>query len=95
LPKSNKAKEERRATVREERARIHRSVISVFRGARQDADLTQEAAADLLGWSRDVLVNFENDRRDFGVADLILFANRTKMDPAILFARILAHVRGR
>ena len=46
------------------------------------ADLTQEEAADLLCWSRAVLVNFENDRRDFGVADLILFA------------RILAHARG-
>jgi hypothetical protein len=49
----------------------------------------------LVCWSRDVLVNFENDRRAFGVADLILFANKTKMDLAILFARILAHARGR
>jgi DNA-binding XRE family transcriptional regulator len=66
-----------------------------FRGARQDADLTQEDAGDLLGWSPDVVVNFENDKRDFGVADLILFAQKIKMDPVVLLARIVAHVRGK
>jgi DNA-binding XRE family transcriptional regulator len=91
----SRARAEKRATIRSERARIHKSVISVFRGARQDADLTQEDAGDLLGWSRDVVVNFENDKRDFGVADLILFSQKIKMDPVVLLARIVAHVRGK
>jgi DNA-binding XRE family transcriptional regulator len=91
----SRARAEKRATIRSERARIHKSVISVFRGARQDADLTQEDAGDLLGWSRDVVVNFENDKRDFGVADLILFAQKIKMDPVVLLARIVAHARGK
>jgi DNA-binding XRE family transcriptional regulator len=85
LPKSNKAE------IRDERARIHRSVVSVIRGARQDVDLTQEQAAEVLGWSRDVFVNFENDRRDFGVADLILFGKKTKLDPRVLLNRMIEH----
>jgi DNA-binding XRE family transcriptional regulator len=83
----------RRATIRRERDAIHEHVISVFRGARQDADLTQEEAADLVGWSKDVIVNFENNRRDLGVADLILFCEKAAIDPAELFERVLFYRR--
>ena len=93
MPRADNVKS-RRAAIRGERDRIHKSVVSVFRGARQDADLTQERAAELLGWSKDVIVNLENDRRDLGVADLILFADKVKMEPADLFARIIFFVRG-
>jgi DNA-binding XRE family transcriptional regulator len=94
VPKADHVKD-RRATIRRERERIHQSVISVFRGVRQDHDLRQEDVGDLLGLSREVIVNMENDRRDIGVADLILFAEKMKEDPAALVARIVFYMRGK
>jgi transcriptional regulator with XRE-family HTH domain len=81
--------------VRRQRDWIHESVVSVTRGARQDKDLSQTKAAELMGWSKSVMVNLENLRRDLGVADFILLAEKYDLDPQDLFATVLFHLRQR
>ena len=78
-----------------ERDWIHESVVSVVRGARQDRDASQKKVAGMMGWSKSVIVNFENFRRDFGVADFILLAEKYGTDPGDLFASIMFHLRQR
>jgi Helix-turn-helix len=80
---------------RRERDWIHESVVSVTRGARQDKDLSQTKAAELMGWSKSVMVNLENLRRDLGVADFILLAEKYDLDPQDLFATVIFHLRQR
>jgi ribosome-binding protein aMBF1 (putative translation factor) len=94
MPKADDSKR-RDPAVRRERAWIHESVVSVARGARQDRDVSQQALAATLGWSKSVIVNFENLRRDLGVADLIMMAEKLDMDPQDLFASVMFHLRQR
>jgi transcriptional regulator with XRE-family HTH domain len=65
------------------------------RGARQDRDISQQSLARTLGWSKSVVVNFENLRRDIGVADFILMAEKLDMEPEDLFASVMFHLRRR
>ena len=85
----------RNVAIRRERNWIHESVVSVTRGARQDNDISQERLANMLGWSKSVIVNLENLRRDLGVADFILLAETVEMDPRDLFASVMFHLRQR
>lgn len=82
--------------MRRERDQIHESVVSVIRGARQDKDISQKKLAGMMGWSsKSVIVNLENLRREFGVADFILLAEKLEMDPQDLFASVIFHMRQR
>ena len=47
-----------------------------------------------MGWSKSVIVNLENVRRDLGV-DFILLAEKLDMDPQDLFASVMFHLRQR
>ena len=94
VPKADNSTK-RDAAVRRERDWIHESVVSVIRGARQDRDISQEKLASKMGWSKSVIVNLENLRRDFGVADFILLAEMYGMDPEELFASVIFHLRQR
>ena len=86
----------RDARARRERDQIHESVVSVIRGARQDKDISQKKLAGMMGWaSKSVIVNLENLRREFGVADFILLAEKLEMDPQDLFASVIFHMRQR
>ncbi|MFL6603984.1 MAG: helix-turn-helix domain-containing protein [Steroidobacteraceae bacterium] len=81
--------------LRRERDSIHESVVSIARGARQDRDVSQESLARTLGWSKSVIVNFENLRRDLGVADFILMAEKSGIEPEELFASVMFHLRSK
>lgn len=94
MPKADSSTK-RDAAIRRERDWTHESVISVIRGARQDRDISQKKLAAMMGWSKSVIVNLENLRRDFGVADFILLAEKYAMDPQDLFASILFHLSQR
>jgi transcriptional regulator with XRE-family HTH domain len=52
-------------------------------------DVTQAELAERMGWSREVVSNIEQGRRDVTVPDLILMARALDLEPETLFRRIL------
>ena len=51
--------------------------------------MSQEALADKLGVSRDVVANIEAGRRRVEVSDLILIGRALDVDPEVLFRRVM------
>jgi DNA-binding XRE family transcriptional regulator len=82
------AKAKKVATAKQ-RADLDDTVAAVWQATRRDADLSQEQCGDLLGLSRDVIGNIETGRRSASIAELIQFARAIKMDPELLFKRIV------
>ncbi len=61
----------------------------VLAATRRDKDVSQEALADRLGVSRDVVANIEAGRRRVEVSDLILIGRALDVDPEVLFRRVM------
>ncbi len=92
VPKTKKtatSEEPALAAIRAERERVARALVSVLRGARQDADLTQKQMALGLGYSEDVVSNIEALRTPISYQDAILWATTSNLDIAEFFERSL------
>ena len=72
-----------------QRERWDRAVVAVWSATRRDADLSQQALAQKLGWSRDTVASVEAGRRKVEVSDVILFAAALGLEPETIFRRIL------
>jgi len=72
-----------------QRERWNRAVVAVLAATRRDKDVSQEALADKLGVSRDVVANIEAGRRRVEVSDLILIGRALDVDPEVLFRRVM------
>jgi transcriptional regulator with XRE-family HTH domain len=75
--------------VEAQRERWNRAVVAVLAATRRDKDVSQEALAERLGVSRDVIANIEADRRRVEVSDLILIGRALEVDPEVLFRRVM------
>lgn len=72
-----------------QRERWNRAAAVVIAATRRDKDMSQDALAERLEVSRDVVANIEAGRRKIEVSDLILIARALNVDPAELFGRVL------
>jgi DNA-binding XRE family transcriptional regulator len=72
-----------------QRERWNRAVVAIWSATRRDADLSQEALARKLDWSRDTVASVEAGRRKVEVSDVILFAAALGLEPETIFRRIL------
>lgn len=72
-----------------QRAHYDQAVVTVWAATRRDCDLSQEALAQKLGWSRDMVAAVEGGRRKITVSDLLLFASALGLEPETIFRRIL------
>jgi DNA-binding XRE family transcriptional regulator len=72
-----------------QRERWDRAVVAVWQATRRDSDLSQDALAQKLGWSRDTVGSVEAGRRKVTVTDVVLFAAALGIEPETIFRRIL------
>ena len=81
----------KKTETRIERQRDHldRAVIATVSSTRKDVDVTQAELAERMAWSREIVSNIEQGRREVSVSDLILIARVLRVDPETLFRRIL------
>jgi len=86
-----RAMAEKKTKLETQRERWDRAVVSVWSQGRRDADLSQEALASRLGWTRNMVAAVERGRRRVSVAELILFATAVNLDPERVFSRILRY----
>lgn len=77
------------AQIRRQRDHLDRAVIATLSSTRKDVDITQGELAERMAWSREIVSNIEQGRREVSISDLILIAQALKVDPEILFRRIL------
>ena len=61
----------------------------ILRATRQDLDLSQEALAALLGWTRNMVANLEAGRRALTFADFVIIAKAFNIEPERMLRRIL------
>ncbi len=81
----------KKTETRIERLRDHldRAVIATVSSTRKDVDVTQAELAERMAWSREIVSNIEQGRREVSVSDLILIAKVLEVDPETLLRRIL------
>ena len=72
-----------------QRDHLDRVVIATVSSARKDVDVTQAELAERMAWSREIVSNIEQGRREVSVSDLILIAKVLEVDPETLIRRIL------
>ena len=77
------------AQIRRQRDHLDRAVIATLSSTRKDVDITQGELAERMAWSREIVSNIEQGRREVSISDLILIAQALNVDPEILFRRIL------
>lgn len=77
------------AQIQRQRDELNRAVIAAVSSTRKDVDVTQAGLAEQMAWSREIVSNIEQGRRDVSVADLVLIARALDVDPEKLFRRIL------
>lgn len=58
--------------------------------SRKQAKMSQEVAAERMGWTADVLSNVEKGRRKLTVSELIVLADQLGMNPETMFRRVLS-----
>jgi hypothetical protein len=63
---------------------LESSVRTVWQATRRDADISQEALARKLGWSRGTVASVEGVR----ISDVILFATALEVEPETICRRI-------
>ena len=73
----------------EVRARLNRAVIRVVANARNDADMTHQELADVLGLKRNQVVNMERGRRAIEASELILIGKAVGVAPEELLRRAI------
>ena len=71
------------------RGKWHQAVITVIAASRREANLTQDDLAGRLGWHRSVVAKIEAGERRLDVAEFIQIATALKVDPDVLFGRVL------
>jgi transcriptional regulator with XRE-family HTH domain len=77
-----------RQTLEDEEERWTRAAISVLRGLRNDADLSQPALAMRAGWTVRMLLNFEKGRKTMQLRHVVRIARALAHDPAAVLAEI-------
>lgn len=77
------------AQIQRQRDELNRAVIAAVSSMRKDVDITQAGLAEQMAWSREIVSNIEQGRRDVTVADLVLIARALDVDREKLFRRIL------
>lgn len=78
-----------RIESRRERARWDRVSALVVSALRDDLDVTQQALADRMGWTRNTVANAERGRRHLRISDLIMIAQALRMEPEELTRKIV------
>jgi transcriptional regulator with XRE-family HTH domain len=71
------------------RSKWHRAVVTVITATRREANLTQEDLAQRLGWHRSTIAKIEAGERRLDVAEFISIAGALKVEPDVLFGRVL------
>lgn len=61
----------------------------VLRASREDADMSQEKLAKVLGWTRHMVANLEGGRRECRFVDFVAIAWALKVEPERMLRRIL------
>jgi transcriptional regulator with XRE-family HTH domain len=77
------------ARTQRQRDQLNRAVIATRSSTRKDVDVTQAELAERMTWSREIVSNIEQGRREVSVTDLVLIARALNVDPEILFRRVL------
>lgn len=67
----------------------NRAIGSVLSQTRRDADVSQTALANMVGWHRSKVVKIESATTSIRAAELILVAEALKIDPRQILDRIL------
>lgn len=83
---SRKIRQKKIARLTEQRDQAVRAAIQ---GSRKDKGLSQEDAAERMGWTQDILSNVEAGRRGITVAEFIVLAQQMDVDPEVMFRRVL------
>jgi transcriptional regulator with XRE-family HTH domain len=64
------------------------AVERAISSSRKKEGMSQQTAADQMGWSVDVMSNVEKGRREISVAEFIVLAEELGLSPETLFKRI-------
>lgn len=64
-------------------------VAIVLKATRVETGANQDDVAQKLGWTRNMVANLENGRKEVSLVDLMLFAEALEMEPIKLIQRIL------
>lgn len=72
-----------------ERERIDRAIRVVLQASREGLDVSQQALAEKLGWSRNMVTNLETGRRVVQLTDFLMIAKALNIDPIALLHRVL------
>ena len=71
----------------------NRAIATVLQASRRDAGLTQRELVDRLPawlkWDQTTLAKVETSRRRLDLVEFLEIAKALKLDPAVLFARIM------
>ena len=70
-------------------ARLNRAVFRAVANARHDADMTHQDLADVLGLTRNQVVNMERGRRAIKASELILIGKAVGVAPDELLRRAI------
>lgn len=71
------------------RSKEHQAVCTVIAATRRQAGLTQEQLAERLGWHRSMVAKIEAGERRVDLPEFIRIAVALKVDPEVLFGRVL------
>jgi transcriptional regulator with XRE-family HTH domain len=71
------------------RSKWHRAVVTVITASRREANMTQDDLAGRLGWHRSTIAKIEAGERRLDVAEFISIAGALKVEPEVLFGRVL------
>jgi transcriptional regulator with XRE-family HTH domain len=64
-------------------------VSTILRASRIDADVSQEALARSVGWTRNMIANLEYRRRVVRFDDFVIIAKALDVEPERLLRRVL------
>jgi transcriptional regulator with XRE-family HTH domain len=79
----------KKSDVEKQVAQWRRTARKVIAATRDDKDLTQEAMAAKLHWSRSKLAKTESGRRELRFVEFLLMAQVLNESPEVLLRRIL------
>lgn len=83
-----------RKEIEDEEERWARGARIVLRAFRNDADLTQEQLAALVGWTTRQVVNLEKGRKAMDIRHVVRIVRALGIDPAEAFVQIGNWVQG-
>ena len=79
----------RKSEAKAQRQGWRRTAGKVIAASRKDADLTQDALAKRVGWSRNTLASVERGRGKVEFGDVVMIARALSERPDTLIRRIL------